>query len=54
VSDPVLALGGPSQQEAVGVALAPVLQLAPGDVPDIATLLFGPLARGGTIGYASA
>jgi phospholipid/cholesterol/gamma-HCH transport system substrate-binding protein len=54
VSDPVLALGGPSQQEAVGVALAPVLQLAPGDVPDIATLLFGPLARGGTIGYAAA
>ena len=51
IADPVLALGTPEQQEAVGVAVAPVLQLAPTDVPDIATLLFGPLARGGTIGY---
>src|SRR3954452_20408691 len=54
ISDPVLALGGPDQREAVGVAVAPVLQLSPDDVPDIATLLFGPLARGGTIGYRSA
>jgi virulence factor Mce-like protein len=53
ISDPVLALGGPAQERAVGVAVAPVLQLSPDDVPDIATLLFGPLARGGTIGYAS-
>ncbi|MDX6198523.1 MAG: phospholipid/cholesterol/gamma-HCH transport system substrate-binding protein [Actinomycetota bacterium] len=51
ISDPVLALGGPDQRQAVGVAVAPVLQLAPDEVPDIATLLFGPLARGGTIGY---
>jgi hypothetical protein len=51
LSDPVLALGGPDQRTAVGVAVAPVMQLAPDDVPDIATLLFGPLARGGTIGY---
>jgi phospholipid/cholesterol/gamma-HCH transport system substrate-binding protein len=49
--DPVLALGGPDQRRAVGVAVSPVLQLSPEDVPDIATLLFGPLARGGTIGY---
>jgi virulence factor Mce-like protein len=54
VSDPVLALGGPAQTQAVGVAVAPVLQLPPGEVPDIATLLFGPLARGGTIGYRAA
>jgi phospholipid/cholesterol/gamma-HCH transport system substrate-binding protein len=54
LEDPVLALGGPDQRQAVGVAVAPVLQLAPGDVPDIATLLFGPLARGGTVGYRTA
>ena len=54
ISDPVLALGGPDQQKAVGAAVAPVLQLSPDDVPDIATLLFGPLARGGTIGYRAA
>jgi virulence factor Mce-like protein len=51
ISDPVLALGGPDQRSAIGAAVAPVMQLAPNDVPDIATLLFGPLARGGTIGY---
>jgi virulence factor Mce-like protein len=54
IDDPVLALGSPDQQAAVGAAVAPVLQLAPGDVPDIATLLFGPIARGGTIGYRTA
>src|SRR3954447_19612382 len=54
ISDPVRALGGPDQREAVGVALSPVLQLSPEDVPDIATLLFGPLARGGTVGYRTA
>jgi virulence factor Mce-like protein len=54
IADPVLALGGPEQQEAIGAAVAPVLQLAPGEVPDIATLLFGPLARGGTVGYSAA
>ena len=49
--DPVRVLGGDEQEQAVGAAVAPVLQLAPTDVPDIATLLFGPMARGGTIGY---
>jgi virulence factor Mce-like protein len=53
VSDPVLALGTPDQRSAVGLAVAPVLQLAPDEVPDIATMLFGPLARGGTIGYST-
>ncbi|MDT7570593.1 MAG: phospholipid/cholesterol/gamma-HCH transport system substrate-binding protein [Actinomycetota bacterium] len=53
IADPVLALGGPAQRRAVGLAVSPVLQLAPDDVPDIATLLFGPLARGGTIGYTT-
>ena len=51
IVDPVTALGTPEQQEAVGAAVAPVLQLAPGEVPDIATLLFGPVVRGGTVGY---
>jgi virulence factor Mce-like protein len=54
VSDPVRALGGAEHERAVGAAVAPVLQLSPDEVPDIATLLFGPLARGGTIGYAAA
>ena len=53
ISDPVLALGTPEQRSAVGAAVAPVLQLAPDEVPDIATMLFGPLARGGTIGYST-
>jgi virulence factor Mce-like protein len=53
IADPVRALGGPDQREAIGAAVSPVLQLSPDDVPDIATLLFGPLARGGTIGYST-
>jgi virulence factor Mce-like protein len=53
IADPALALGGPEQRAAVGTALAPVMQLAPGEVPDIATLLFGPMARGSTVSYAS-
>jgi hypothetical protein len=32
-------------------AVAPVLQMSPDDVPDIATMLFGPVARGGTVSY---
>ncbi|MBK5307140.1 MAG: MCE family protein [Frankiaceae bacterium] len=53
LSDPVLALGGPVQEHAVAAALAPVLQMSPDDVPDIATLLFGPMARGATVGYST-
>jgi phospholipid/cholesterol/gamma-HCH transport system substrate-binding protein len=52
VADPVLALGGPLQADQVAAAVAPVLQLQPGEVPDIATLLFGPVARGATVSYA--
>jgi virulence factor Mce-like protein len=49
---PAGALGGPEQAQVVATAVAPVLAMHPGDVPDIATLLFGPVARGTTVGYA--
>jgi len=49
--DPAVLLGGPVQRNQVGRAVGPVLQLAADDVPDIATLLFGPVARGGTVSY---
>jgi len=52
VVDPAVALGGPAQQHAVATAVAPVLSLPADAVPDIATLLFGPLARGTTVGYS--
>lgn len=52
ISDPALALGGPVQQHQVATAVAPVLQVQPDAVPDIATLLFGPMARGATVTYA--
>lgn len=52
VVDPVVALGGPVQAHAVATAVAPVLELPLDAVPDIATLLFGPLARGATVGYS--
>ncbi|MCU1589231.1 MAG: mammalian cell entry protein [Frankiales bacterium] len=52
ISDPTTVLGA-AQQEAVGTAVAPVLQVPPDEVPDIATLLFGPMARGATVGYAA-
>jgi virulence factor Mce-like protein len=52
VSDPVLALGGPVQEHLVATAVAPVLEVQPDQVSDIATLLFGPVARGATLGYA--
>ncbi|MCA1711039.1 MAG: MCE family protein [Actinobacteria bacterium] len=50
-TDPARALGGRTQTTMVARAVAPVLQLEPGQVPDIATLLFGPIARGGTVSY---
>jgi len=49
--DPAVLLGGPVQRNQVGRAVGPVLELAADDVPDIATLLFGPVARGGTVSY---
>lgn len=53
IVDPVVALGGPVQEHAVATAVAPVLELPLDAVPDIATMLFGPLARGATVGYSS-
>jgi phospholipid/cholesterol/gamma-HCH transport system substrate-binding protein len=38
---------------AVGAAVGPVLGLSPGDVPDLAVLLFGPVARGTTVGLTT-
>jgi virulence factor Mce-like protein len=52
ISDPVVALGGPVLQHAIATAVAPVLQVQPEQVSDLATLLFGPMAPGATIGYA--
>ncbi|GAC1439914.1 MAG: MCE family protein [Mycobacteriales bacterium] len=52
LTDPAVVLGGPVQQHAVAAAVAPVLSLPPDAVPDIATLLFGPLARGATVSYS--
>jgi phospholipid/cholesterol/gamma-HCH transport system substrate-binding protein len=49
--DPALALGGTVQKYVVARAVAPVLALPPDGVPDVATLLFGPVARGGTVSY---
>ncbi len=49
--DPARALGGRVQRGLVGSALGPALGLAADDVPDLAVLLFGPLARGTTVGY---
>jgi phospholipid/cholesterol/gamma-HCH transport system substrate-binding protein len=38
--------GGPAERHLLGALLAPSLRTAPDQVPDIAPLLFGPLARG--------
>ena len=51
IADPARALGGPEQKHVISRAVAPVLQVEPERVPDIATLLFGPVARGGTVSY---
>jgi hypothetical protein len=54
IVDPTTVLGTPEQVAAVGAAVGPVMQLPPDEVPDIATLLFGPVARGATVGYSRA
>jgi virulence factor Mce-like protein len=51
ITDPTLVLGGPTQRNIVARAVAPVLQMAPEQVPDITTMLFGPVARGATVSY---
>ena len=50
-SDPARALLG--EREALRIASAPVMGGDPDAVPDIASLLFGPLARGTAISYSS-
>ena len=50
-NDPALALGSPAGQRAVmGSVLGPVLGVPADEVPDLAYLLFGPMARGTEVG----
>ncbi|MEO6205324.1 MAG: MCE family protein [Mycobacteriales bacterium] len=46
------ALGGAAQRALVGSAVAPLLGLEPARAPDLVMMLFGPLARGATVGYS--
>ncbi len=51
--DPARALSQTRREKlALGVVAGPVLGVAPDDVPDLVTLLFGPVARGNAIGLA--
>ena len=38
---------------AVSAVIGPVMGVAPSDVPDLAVLLFGPMARGTEVGLAA-
>ncbi len=53
-ADPARFLVGSSagQRQALNAVVAPVMGVAFGDVPDIAALLFGPMARGTTVGFS--
>ncbi|MCW2680334.1 MAG: mammalian cell entry protein [Frankiales bacterium] len=52
-SDPAVALSSPQgQRQVMGAVLGPVLGVAPADVPDLAFLLFGPMARGTEVGLS--
>jgi virulence factor Mce-like protein len=53
-ANPVLLLGGTStsQRSILDAVVAPVMQVPYDGVPDIADLLFGPMARGATVGLA--
>lgn len=52
-SDPARALAQRDRDRAaVSAAVGPVLGMAPADVPDLAVLLFGPMARGTEVGLA--
>ncbi|MDP9405496.1 MAG: MCE family protein [Actinomycetota bacterium] len=52
-SDPAVALATPQgQRQVMGAVLGPVLGVAPDDVPDLAYLLFGPMARGTEVGLS--
>ena len=51
--DPAAALASPQgQRAAMGAVIGPVLGVAPDDVPDLAYLLFGPMARGTEVGLS--
>ena len=52
-NDPVQSLVGREGQRAVmGAVLGPVMGVAPSEVPDLAYLLFGPMARGTEVGLS--
>ena len=52
--DPARALAQRERDRAaVNAVIGPIMGLAPPDVPDLAVLLFGPLARGTEVGLAS-
>ncbi len=52
-SNPAVALATPQgQRQVMGAVLGPVLGVAPDDVPDLAYLLFGPMARGTEVGLS--
>ena len=53
--DPARALAPLREREraAIGAVVGPVMGVAPQDVPDLAVLLFGPVARGTEIGLAA-
>ncbi len=54
LADPSRALAGRDVEHAqVGAAVGPVLRMPPSEVPDLAVLLFGPVARGTTVGLAA-
>ncbi|MCW2681323.1 MAG: mceA [Frankiales bacterium] len=53
-SQPAVALAQRDRDKAaVNAVIGPVLGVAPADVPDLALLLFGPVARGTQVGLAS-
>ena len=41
------------ERAVIGSVVGPVMGIAPRDVPDLALLLFGPMARGTQVGLAS-
>ena len=52
-NDPASALATPAgQRAAMGSVLGPVLGVSPEEVPDLAYLLFGPMARGTEVGLS--
>jgi hypothetical protein len=52
-ANPALYLAGAEAQRGIlDAVVAPVLQVPYDDVPDIAELLFGPMARGATVGLS--